>query len=179
MTRVVIGLGANLGDREATMQSAVEQLRNASGIEQVTLSPVVETVAVVSGGPDPSRPRYLNAVAFVDTTLDPHRLLTLLHRIEADHGRTRPAERWSDRTLDLDIIDIPGVELHDADLVLPHPGAHEREFVLRPWLELDADAVLTGHGRVAELLRRIHAAEPEFAPGVATDATGDPDGGTR
>lgn len=179
MTRAVVGLGANVGDRAATMQSAVEQLRAASGVDEVTLSPIIETVAVGAGGADPSRPRYLNAVALVDTTLDPHRLLALLHRIEDDHGRTHPAERWADRTLDLDLIDIPGVELHDADLVLPHPRAHEREFVLRPWLELDAAAVLTAHGPVAKLLRCIEAQEAQPGPAVATDASNEPAGGTR
>jgi 2-amino-4-hydroxy-6-hydroxymethyldihydropteridine diphosphokinase len=77
-----------------------------------------------------------------------------LHRIEARHGRER-RERWGDRTLDLDLIAWGDVRSDDARLVLPHPRAAERLFVLAPWLELDPDAVLPRAGRVADLVARL------------------------
>ena len=107
-------------------------------------------------GLDLDAPAYLNAVALIRTTLTPPALLELLHVIESDHGRVR-AERWGDRTLDLDIVDFAGLTLDRDGLILPHPRAAERDFVLRPWLEVDPDAVLTGHGRVADLLARLEA----------------------
>jgi 7,8-dihydro-6-hydroxymethylpterin-pyrophosphokinase len=70
--------------------------------------------------------------------------------------------RWGDRTLDLDLIDVAGVTLDDEDLTLPHPRAHERTFVLAPWLEADPDAVLTGRGSVAALLAGLTSAEGEW-----------------
>lgn len=153
----VIALGANQGARGETLLAAVRELAEAEGVEVTAVSSLHETVAVRPEGLDPDAPRYLNAVALVRTTLTPGALLDLLHLIESDHGRVR-AERWGDRTLDLDIVDFGGLRSHDARLTLPHPRAAERTFVLRPWLEIDADAVLTGHGRVADLLDALDAA---------------------
>ena len=90
----------------------------------------------------------------VRTTLPPRALLSLLHEIERKHGRVR-AERWGDRTLDLDIIDYAGLQSATDELTLPHPRAHERAFVLRPWAEVAPEAVLPGHGRVADLLAAL------------------------
>lgn len=153
-TRVVVALGSNLGDREGTLEAAAEEIRRLPLVRSVTLSRVIRSVALTLDGPDPSKPEYLNAVALVDTALAPSVLLGYLNRIEAEHGRER-TERWGDRTLDLDIITYGDVRSDDPYLTLPHPRAHERDFVLAPWLELDSDAVLPGYGRVADLLEGL------------------------
>ncbi|GAA2044548.1 hypothetical protein GCM10009819_34450 [Agromyces tropicus] len=150
MTRAVIAFGANLGDREATIASATRAIAEPDGVELVAVSPVYETAAVRPAGVDPEAPRYLNGVIVVETTLAPHALLDLLQRVESEHGRTRET-RWGDRTLDLDLIDHGGARVADDRLVLPHPRAWERAFVLQPWLDVDPDAELPGRGRVADL----------------------------
>jgi 2-amino-4-hydroxy-6-hydroxymethyldihydropteridine diphosphokinase len=152
----VIALGANQGDRAATLHAAARELAEAKGVELLAISSLHETVALRPEGRDPGAPAYLNAVALIRTTLTPPALLELLHAIESDHGRVR-AERWGDRTLDLDIVDFAGLTLDRDGLILPHPRAAERDFVLRPWLEVDPDAELAGHGRVADLLARLEA----------------------
>jgi 2-amino-4-hydroxy-6-hydroxymethyldihydropteridine diphosphokinase len=152
----VIAFGANQGDRAETLHAAATELAEADGVDLVAISSLHETVAVRPGGPDPAAPAYLNAVALIRTTLTPGALLELLHVIESDHGRVR-AERWGDRTLDLDIVDFGGLRLATDALTLPHPRAAERDFVLRPWLEVDPDAVLAGQGRVADLLAGLGA----------------------
>jgi 2-amino-4-hydroxy-6-hydroxymethyldihydropteridine diphosphokinase len=154
----VIALGANQGDRAATLLAAATELAGAEGVELTALSPVHETVALRVQGPDPDAPAYLNAIALISTTLGPDDLLALLHDIESDHGRVR-TERWGDRTLDLDIIDYAGQRRDRDGLTLPHPRAAERDFVLRPWLEVDPNAELAGVGRVADLLARLETPE--------------------
>ena len=150
----VLALGSNLGDRGELLAAAVAALRATPGIEVTAVSPVVESVAVKLSGVDPTAPRYLNAVALVETLLTPHGLLDAVQRIEIEHGRTR-VERWGDRTLDIDIVDFDGLESADPALTLPHPRAAERAFVLAPWLAADADAYLPGVGRVDAQLARI------------------------
>ncbi len=141
--RAVIALGSNLGDRGQTLEAALDSLSALPGITVTSVSPLVETDPV--GGPE--QPPYLNAVALVRTELPPDRLLAALHSIEADHGRTREV-RWGARTLDLDLIQfgIPGsaseVISDEPDLLLPHPRAAERAFVLVPWSAAEADATL-------------------------------------
>lgn len=150
----VIAVGSNLGDRAATFEAAVRAIAEADGVEVTAISTPIETVAVKLDGEDPDAPAYLNGVVLVRTTLAPRRLLQLLNGIERDHGRVR-GERWGDRTLDLDIIDYAGMRSSADDLTLPHPRAHERTFVLRPWAEVAPDAVLPGRGRVADLLAAL------------------------
>lgn len=160
----VVALGANLGDREATLAAAVEELRRLPLTDEVVASTPVESVAITPAGADASAPPYLNAVALVTTRLAPTVLLTYLQAIEMRHGRDRAKEgRWGSRTLDLDLIAYGDVVSADPDLTLPHPRAAERDFVLEPWLAVDPDAVLPGSGRVDALLAR-RAAEPP-APG--------------
>ncbi|MCU1418359.1 MAG: folK [Schumannella sp.] len=153
----VIAFGANQGDRAATIHAAATELAQAQGVELTAISSLHETVALRPAGPDPDAPAYLNAVALIRTTLTPDALLALLHEIESDHGRVR-AERWGDRTLDLDLVDFAGVQRDRDGLTLPHPRAAERDFVLRPWLEIDPDAVLAGRGRVADLMAALDSA---------------------
>lgn len=149
MTRAVIAMGANLGDRADTIVAAIERLGATDGVEVVAVSELVETVAIRPDGPDDTHPNYLNGVAIVDTTLSAASLLAVLHSIEDEHGRTR-SERWGDRTLDLDLI-VFGDVIEDGNIVIPHPRAHERSFVLGPWLSLDPDASIPGRGLVREL----------------------------
>ena len=149
MTRAVIALGANLGDREETLAAAVADLGAIDGITVIAESPLVSTVAVTEAGPDETHPAYLNGVVIVDTDISAHTLLAMLHDIELRHGRVR-AERWGDRTLDLDLI-IYGDLIENGNLVVPHPRAHERRFVLDPWLAVDPDAVIPGRGFVRDL----------------------------
>ena len=149
--RAVIALGANLGDRRATLLAAVRELAESDRVEVTAISPVIETAALRPAGVDPDAPSYLNAVVLVTTTLTPGELLTVLNDIENAHGRVR-AERWGDRTLDLDIVDFAGITSSSTRLTLPHPRAFERDFVLKPWLDVDPHAELPGHGSVAALV---------------------------
>ncbi|MGO3371012.1 2-amino-4-hydroxy-6-hydroxymethyldihydropteridine diphosphokinase [Microbacterium gubbeenense] len=157
MIRAVVALGANLGDTAATFAEAVSELRDLPLTTDVVCSEPIESVAITLDGPDPSAPGYLNAVALLTTRLAPSVLLDALNDIESRHGRVR-AERWGSRTLDLDLIAYGGVASDDPRLTLPHPRAHERDFVLGPWASVDPDARLAGHGRVADLVERLREA---------------------
>jgi dihydroneopterin aldolase/2-amino-4-hydroxy-6-hydroxymethyldihydropteridine diphosphokinase len=142
----VLALGSNLGDRLDQLQAAVDVLR-AFGLRAV--SPVYETDPV--GGPE--QEPYLNAVVIVDGA-SPRRLLELAHALEASRRRERIV-RWGPRTLDVDVIAAGPATLDDPDLVVPHPMAYERAFVLVPWLDVDPAAVLPGHGSVADLVAAL------------------------
>ena len=142
----VIALGANLGDRLAALQGALDGLRASPGLEVIAISSVYETDPV--GGPE--QPDYANAVIRVRSTLSARELLARAHELESDWARTRE-ERWGPRTLDIDIIDVGGQVSDDPVLTLPHPRAHERGFVIVPWLEIEPDAVLAGHGPIRGL----------------------------
>lgn len=142
----VLSLGSNLGDRRAHLDGGLEVI--ASRLAVLAVSPSYETAPV--GGVE--QPDYLNCVAFVDTS-DPDEALDLAHDAENTRGRLRSV-RWGPRTLDVDVIDVDGQVRDDPRLTLPHPRAHERAFVLRPWLDLDPDAVVAGRGPVWWLLAR-------------------------
>jgi 2-amino-4-hydroxy-6-hydroxymethyldihydropteridine diphosphokinase len=160
----VVALGANLGDRAETMSTAIKELARVPLVGAVRVSEPIETVAVKQDGPDAAAPAYLNAVAILTTRLAPSVLLGYLHAIEERHGRTRSGRRsanepgWEDRTLDLDLIAYGDLVSDDPRLLLPHPRAAEREFVLGPWLAVDPDAILPGTGRVDEALGRLREA---------------------
>jgi 2-amino-4-hydroxy-6-hydroxymethyldihydropteridine diphosphokinase len=150
----VLAFGSNLGDREATIRAAVADAGAVAGIRVLKVSSLIETAALKPTGVDRDAPAYLNAVATIETVLDPHALLAAVNAIEAQHGRVRE-EHWGDRTLDIDIVDYDGRQSADATLTLPHPGAASRVFVLQPWLEIDPDAVVAGRGRVEALLAAV------------------------
>jgi 2-amino-4-hydroxy-6-hydroxymethyldihydropteridine diphosphokinase len=146
--KAVIALGSNLGNRELNIDSAIAEL--AKIIEITHLSTNHETDPV--GGPE--QPKFLNAVAIADSHLDPRELLIAMLEIENKLGRKRDIH-WGPRTIDLDLI-IFGNEVIDSEvLVLPHPRAHERKFVLEPWLEIDPAAEIPGLGQVESILQRI------------------------
>jgi 2-amino-4-hydroxy-6-hydroxymethyldihydropteridine diphosphokinase len=149
VTAVVLALGSNLGDRQDILQGAVDALVGLPGVRVAAVSPVYETAPV--GGP--AQPDYLNAVVLADAAVPGRELLDRLHEIEAAFDRVRVV-RWGPRTLDIDIITVAGQRSDDPELTLPHPRAHERAFVLAPWLDVDPAAALPGHGPVADLLAK-------------------------
>jgi 2-amino-4-hydroxy-6-hydroxymethyldihydropteridine diphosphokinase len=129
--RAWIGLGANLGDAEDSLRRALAAIARLPQSRLVAVSSVYRTAPIDSTGPD-----YFNAVAAIDTELDPKALLVALQAIEQAHGRERPY-RNAPRTLDLDLLLHGDVQMDTAELTLPHPRLHQRAFVLRPLLELD------------------------------------------
>jgi len=153
VTRAYVGLGANLGPREITLQRAVNLLGAEEGIELVEQSTLRETepVGVVD------QPTFLNGVVALDTTLSARELLDALLRVEAELGRVREeGERWGPRTIDLDLL-VYGAEVVDEPgLRVPHPRLHERRFALEPLEELAPDLVVPGRGQVSELLEGLH-----------------------
>ena len=151
-TRVVIALGANLGDKEKTISKAQKQIGKLRDVELVSVSSQYCSQAVTEQGIDPNEPEYVNAVTIIETTLSAKKLLSRLNEIENKFGRVR-STKWAARTLDLDIITFGASVVESKSLVIPHPRAFERAFVLVPWLEIDPEAVLTGVGPVSELAK--------------------------
>ena len=142
MSRAVLSIGSNLGDRLAHLRSVV------AALGPVTVSPVYETAPW--GGVE--QDDYLNAIVVVDDPgTDAYGWLARARELERAADRIREV-RWGPRTLDVDVIDVDGGSNADPELTLPHPRAHERAFVLVPWADVDPDAVLPGHGRVADLV---------------------------
>ncbi|WP_269937798.1 2-amino-4-hydroxy-6-hydroxymethyldihydropteridine diphosphokinase [Arthrobacter sp. HY1533] len=163
LTRAILALGSNLGEREGTLMEAVAELVDRPEVRLQNVSPVVTTKPV--GGP-PGQPDFLNMVIAVDTVLEPLELLEHCQAVELAHHRTREV-RWGARTLDVDIITYGDLASADPVLTLPHPRAAERAFVLFPWSLMDPAATLDGKS-VAELA----AAAPDMAgishaPGTA------------
>lgn len=135
MTRYAIGLGSNLGDRVANLQFAVSGFDSVGDV--LARSRIYETDPV--GGPE--QDRFLNAVILIDTDLEPLPLIAFCHGLEADAGRVREVH-WGPRTLDVDILAWEGGVFSTGGLVIPHPRAHQRAFVLIPLVEVWPDAVL-------------------------------------
>ena len=146
-----MGLGANLGDRAATLARALELLGQRAEIEIVAVSSFRETDPV--GYLD--QPRFLNAAAAVETSLSPQALLDGLLDVERELGRTREGLRYGPRTVDLDLLLIEGVTVDELGLTLPHPRLHERAFALEPLVELDPSIVIPGKGSVEQLLSEL------------------------
>jgi len=159
--RVVLAVGANLGDRLGTLQGCVEAIGGLPDTDVLAISPVYETAPV--GGP--AQPDFLNAVLIAATDLGPYDLLAAVHRIEAEFGRVR-AERFGPRTLDIDIISYAAQASSDPVLTLPHPRAYERAFVLAPWHDIDADATVPGRGPVRDLLAGLDASDIRRRPNM-------------
>jgi 2-amino-4-hydroxy-6-hydroxymethyldihydropteridine diphosphokinase len=148
--QVILSLGSNLGDREANLQGGVDALRDTPDVVVVDVSPVYETEPI---GPEESG-RYLNIVLLADTTLSVDTLLDRAHAVEQAFGREYEAP-GAPRTLDVDLITYGKKTIESEELTVPHPRAHERAFVLAPWLDIEPDAVLPGVGPVAELLAKV------------------------
>lgn len=150
--RCVLAIGSNLGERLNNLQGAVNSLADTPEVWVTNVSPVYETAPV--GAPEGSK-NFLNAVVLIDTTLSARTLLERAHAIEDAFGRERPAERGAPRTLDVDLIVVGDRRSDSPDLVLPHPRAHERAFVLAPWHDVEPDAEVPDAGPVAELLEKV------------------------
>jgi 2-amino-4-hydroxy-6-hydroxymethyldihydropteridine diphosphokinase len=131
-TPALIALGSNLGDRKAILDGAVAALAGSAGVDVRAVSTYHETAPV--GGP-PGQGAFLNAAALVETSLSPHELFALLHRIEAQAGRVRTV-RWGERTLDLDLLLFGQERIDSLDLMVPHPRMRLRRFVLAPAAEI-------------------------------------------
>jgi 2-amino-4-hydroxy-6-hydroxymethyldihydropteridine diphosphokinase len=150
MTRAYIGLGANLGDREANLRRAVELLGAEPGIEVVAVSSFRETDPV--GYVD--QPRFLNGACAVDTGLEPRELLERLLRVERALGRERgEGPRWGPRSIDLDLLLYGEETVDDPGLTVPHPRLTERSFALEPLVELAPDLRLPDGRAVRDVLR--------------------------
>jgi 2-amino-4-hydroxy-6-hydroxymethyldihydropteridine diphosphokinase len=151
MTRAVLSLGSNIGDRFGFLRMAVERL----GAAVVAVSPVYETAPW--GGVE--QPDFLNAVLVVDDPgTDEWGWLARGQELERAAGRVREV-RWGPRTLDVDVVTVTGsdgpVTSDHPELLLPHPGTPQRATVLRPWLDVDPHATVPGHGSVAQLLAAL------------------------
>ncbi|MBE7420883.1 MAG: 2-amino-4-hydroxy-6-hydroxymethyldihydropteridine diphosphokinase [Zoogloeaceae bacterium] len=145
-----IGLGSNLDDPAAQLQRAFGELSCTEGVVVLARSSLYRSAPVGFA----AQPDFVNAAALVATTLPPRRLLAVLHAIEAAHGRRR-AFRNGPRTLDLDLLLYGGETMDEGGLVLPHPAAHERAFVLEPLLEIAPDCVIPGRGAARACLAAL------------------------
>jgi 2-amino-4-hydroxy-6-hydroxymethyldihydropteridine diphosphokinase len=147
MTRAFIGIGSNLGDREATIRRALELL----GPARVSTLRETDPVGFLD------QPRFLNGAAEIETELPPRALLGRLLEIERELGRTRAGPRFGPRAIDLDLLLYGDAVVVEPGLVVPHPRLHEREFALEPLAELDPALELPGRGPVAALLAGLQS----------------------
>jgi 2-amino-4-hydroxy-6-hydroxymethyldihydropteridine diphosphokinase len=149
--RAYIGLGSNLGEREATLRRALDLLQAEPGIDVVGVSSFRETepVGVVD------QPRFVNAAAALETDLAPRALLERLLAVEQTLGRVRYGPRFGPRTVDLDLLLYDDRVIAEPGLEVPHPRLHERRFALEPLLELDPSLVMPGRGPLSTLLAKL------------------------
>jgi 2-amino-4-hydroxy-6-hydroxymethyldihydropteridine diphosphokinase len=148
-----VGLGANLGDREAMLRSALEQLRTEPGLRVTAVSAFLDTAPV--GLVD--QPRFLNAAASVETDLGARGLLERLLGIERRLGRAREGPRFGPRTIDLDLLLYGDEVIDEPGLHVPHPRLHERLFALEPLAELDPGLVVPGRGSLAAIVSGLQS----------------------
>ncbi len=148
--RAVISIGSNLGERRLNLQGAVDSLSDTPEVWVTSVSPVYETEPIDS--PEDAKD-FLNAIVLLDTTLSARTLLDRALAIESAYGRER-AERNAPRTLDVDLIVVGDRRADEDDLVLPHPRAAERAFVLVPWFDVEPDAEIPGAGPISELVEK-------------------------
>ena len=156
--KAVVALGSNLGDRFDYLQKAVNEINSLTDIEISEISSVYETLPV--GGPEQGN--YLNAVISVNTKLEADELLLKLLLIESILGRQREIV-WGPRTIDLDLIWFEDQTINLENLVLPHPRAHERCFVIKPWLEIEPNARI-GNTEIKEFLKDLDCSGVNFFP---------------
>jgi 2-amino-4-hydroxy-6-hydroxymethyldihydropteridine diphosphokinase len=154
VTLAYVGLGANLGDREAAIRQAVELLAGLGDV--VGVSSVRETEPW--GYED--QPPFLNAAAAIETELSPSEVVDALLAIERELGRVRHGPRWGPRTIDLDLLLYGDRSIDEVGVVVPHPRLHERTFALEPLAELDPGLEVPGRGPVAALLARLQSGSP-------------------
>jgi 2-amino-4-hydroxy-6-hydroxymethyldihydropteridine diphosphokinase len=154
VTTTYIGLGSNLGDREATLRGAVDALAAEPGIEVLAVSALRETDPV---GPVADQPPFLNGAVALETSLSARELLDRLLDVERRFGRVREgAQPQGPRTLDLDLLLYGDEQIDQAGLRVPHPRLHERRFAVEPLAELAPGLEVPGHGPVEAILARLH-----------------------
>ena len=146
--KAVIAIGANIGNPQENIDLALALLKDATEITAISSIYVTKPV----GGPD--QPDYINAVALAESELPALDFLKMLHGIETALGRERK-EHWGPRTIDLDLIQYGSILSYSDELLLPHPRAHERRFVLEPWHEIEPEGILLTHGRIDLLLSTL------------------------
>ncbi|MFO7604106.1 MAG: 2-amino-4-hydroxy-6-hydroxymethyldihydropteridine diphosphokinase [Gammaproteobacteria bacterium] len=148
MVTAYIGLGSNLDHPQTQLRQAIDAIAVLPGCRRLALSSLYRSRPL---GPQ-DQPDYINAVMAIETTLAPLALLDELQAIEQAQGRVRGAERWGPRTLDLDLLLYAAEEYDAPRLKIPHPGLHERSFVLYPLYEIAPALVIPGRGALVELL---------------------------
>ncbi len=156
--KAVVALGSNLGDRFEYLQKAVNEINSLTDIEISEISSVYETLPV--GGPEQGN--YLNAVVTLNTKFEAKELLLKLLLIELNLDRQREIA-WGPRTIDLDLIWFEDQTINLENLVLPHPRAHERCFVIKPWLEIEPKARI-GNTEIREFLKNLDCSGVNLFP---------------
>jgi 2-amino-4-hydroxy-6-hydroxymethyldihydropteridine diphosphokinase len=157
--RAVISLGSNIGDKFSYLQSAVNEINSLGDSEILICSSVYKTKPIGFEDQDD----FLNAVLILETDISAEELLKKLQLIELNLGRERTI-KWGPRTIDLDLIDYEKLVLNTKDLILPHPRAFERCFVLKPWNEIDDNAEIIGQGNVKQILQNLDCLGVEIYP---------------
>jgi 2-amino-4-hydroxy-6-hydroxymethyldihydropteridine diphosphokinase len=153
MTRVYVGIGSNLQQPIQQVRQALQALAYLPATRLIAQSRLYRSAPL---GPQ-DQPNYINAVAALDTTLTSSELLHMLHGIEQAQGRVRDGSRWGPRTLDLDILLFGDECINQPQLVVPHPGLYERNFVLYPLSEIAPELVIPGRGALSDLLAQCPA----------------------
>jgi 2-amino-4-hydroxy-6-hydroxymethyldihydropteridine diphosphokinase len=162
MANAIIALGGNVGDVRTTFQRAIA---NICGMAQAALVARSSDYATPPWGHE-QQARFINACISIETSLDPHALLYSLQRIETKFGRDRSKEtRWGPRTLDLDLIAYDDLSMDQPELMLPHPRAFERAFVLVPLSEIASERLIAGR-RVRDVLADLSTEGIERLPGT-------------
>jgi len=151
--QVYIGLGSNLDKPIEQVTTAIDALAKLKAFKLIKTSSLYRSLPM---GPQ-DQPDYINAVVLISTGLEPQVLLSELQQLEKKHGRVRKGEQWGPRTLDLDILLYDDLILNKPDLVIPHPGLHQRAFVLYPLSDITPELDIPGRGKLSELLQNIPA----------------------
>jgi len=146
--KAVIALGSNIGEPKENLDLAIALLNEATEVQKTSSYFVTKPVGYTD------QPDFLNAVCIIESELPAIELLNMLQGIEKAMGRERII-KWGPRSIDLDIIQYGSLLSNADELTLPHPRAHERKFVLEPWFEIEPDAVLLTHGKIADLLAKL------------------------
>jgi 2-amino-4-hydroxy-6-hydroxymethyldihydropteridine diphosphokinase len=147
--KAVIALGSNIGDPKENLDLAIGLMREATEVRAISSYYATKPVGYED------QPDFLNAICIVDSELPAMELLNMLQGIEKAMGRERTV-KWGPRSIDLDLIQYGDLISKAEELTLPHPRAHERRFVLEPWYEIDPDAILITHGKIADLLNSLN-----------------------
>ena len=146
--KAVLALGSNIGEPKENLDLAIALLNDATEVQKTSSYFVTKPVGYTD------QPDFLNAVCIIESELPAIELLNMLQGIEKAMGRERII-KWGPRSIDLDIIQYGSLLSNADELTLPHPRAHERKFVLEPWFEIEPDAVLLTHGKIADLLAKL------------------------